>query len=118
MSATMLSHVGRRFRLPLATDSLDGAITLNTIYFIHELNVAFAELARVTKRSGRVVIGLGDPDAMAGSPMSAHNFRLRSVPEVINLLQDAGLTVEEERRVGEGERAFRLLVAKPSQSPL
>ncbi|MEO6324925.1 MAG: methyltransferase domain-containing protein [Thermoanaerobaculia bacterium] len=133
MSATMLRHASRRFRrdvaagrlrlhaatmteLPLATDSLDGAITLNTIYFIHELNVAFAELARVTKRSGQVVIGLGDPDAMAGSPLTVHNFRLRSVPEVIDLLQNAGLTVEEQRRVGGGKRAFHLLVAKPSQS--
>jgi len=133
MSATMLSHAARRFRrdvatgrlrlhaasmteLPLATDSLDGAITLNTIYFIPELDLAFAELARVTKRSGRVVIGLGDPDAMARSPLTAHNFRLRPVPEVIDLLQNAGLTVEERRRVGKGDRVFHLLVAKPSQS--
>jgi arsenite methyltransferase len=133
MSATMLSHAARRFRrdiargrlglhaasmteLPLATDSLDGAITLNTIYFIPELDLAFAELARVTKRSGRVVIGLGDPGAMARSPLTQHNFRLRPVPEVIDLLQNAGLTVENQRRVGEGDRVFHLLVATPSQS--
>jgi hypothetical protein len=58
----------------------DGAITLNTIYFIPELDLAFAELARVTKSSGRVVIGLGDPDAMAGTPLTQHNFRLRPLP--------------------------------------
>ena len=133
VSATMLSHAARRFRrdiasgrlrlhaasmteLPLATDSIDGAITLNTIYFISELDLAFAELARVTKRSGRVVIGLGDPDAMAGTQLAQHNFRLRPVPEVIDLLRSAGLTVEDQRRLGQGERAFHLLVAKSSQS--
>jgi len=133
VSATMLSHAARRFRrdiasgrlrlhaasmteLPLATDSMDGAITLNTIYFISELDLAFAELARVTKRSGRVVIGLGDPDAMAGTQLAPHNFRLRPVPEVIDLLRSAGLTVEDQRRLGQGERAFHLLVAKSSQS--
>ena len=132
VSATMVSQAARRFRrdiatgrlrlhaasmteLPLATDSLDGAITLNTIYFIPELDLAFAELARVTKRSGRVVIGLGDPDAMARTPLTQHNFRLRPVPEVIDLLQSAGLTVEDQRRLGQGDRAFHLLVARTSQ---
>ena len=133
VSATMLSHAARRFRrdvatgrlalhaasmthLPLATDSLDGAITLNTIYFIRDLDLAFVELARVIKSSGRVVIGLGDPDAMAGTPLTQHNFRLRPVPEVIDLLRSAGLTVEEQRRVGKGDRIFHLLVATSSQS--
>jgi len=94
VSATMLRHAARRFRrdvatgrlalhaasmthLPLATDSLDGAISLNTIYFIRDLDLAFVELARVIKCSGRVVIGLGDPDAMTGTPLTQHNFRLR-----------------------------------------
>jgi SAM-dependent methyltransferase len=133
VSATMLSRAARRFRhdlatgklrlhaasmteVPLDTNSLDGAITLNTIYFIPELDLAFAELARVTKGSGRVVIGLDDPDAMARSPLTAHNFRLRSVHEIIELLKNAGLTVEEQRRIGEGDRLFHLLIAKPSQS--
>ena len=135
ISGAMLSHAAHRFRrdvasgrlrlhaasmtqLPLADDSLDGAITLNTIYFIPELDLAFAELARVTKRSGRVVIGIGDPDAMARSPLAAHNFRLRPLREVIDLLQNAGLTVEEQRRVGNGDRVVHLLVAKPRQSAI
>jgi arsenite methyltransferase len=96
----------------------DGAITLNTIYFIPELDLAFAELARVTKSSGRVVIGLGDPDAMAGTPLTQHNFRLRPLPEVIDLLKVAGLTLEHHRRLGQGARAFHLLVTKPSELPV
>lgn len=133
LSVTMLSRAARRFRrdiasgrlglhtaslteLPLATDSLDGAITVNTIYFIPELDRAFAELARVTKSSGRVVIGLGDPDDMAGTPVTQHGFRLRPVTEVIDLLRGAGLTVEDHRRLGQGNDAFHLLVARPSQS--
>jgi hypothetical protein len=53
---------------------------------------------------------------MARSPLTAHHFRLRPLPEVIDLLRIAGLIVEEQRRVGNGDRVFHLLVAKPSQS--
>ena len=135
VSATMLSRAAHRFRrdiasgrlrlhdasmteLPLATDSLNGAITLNTIYFISELDRAFAELARVTRSSGRVVIGFGDPDDMAGTPLTQHNFRLRPLPELIDLLHGVGLTVEDHHRLGQGGRAFHLLVAKPSELPV
>lgn len=42
-------------------DSLDGAITVNTVYFLDELDRAVAGMAQVTRSSGRIVIGLGDP---------------------------------------------------------
>lgn len=128
LSQTMLAQAARRFRreiddgrlhlhgtsmteLPLADDSLDGVITINTIYFVPELESAFTELARVLKSSGRVVIGLGDPTAMAKMPYTAQGFILRPVPEVIDALRAAGLTVEANRRVGDGNDAGHLLVA-------
>lgn len=90
---------------------------LNTIYFISELDCAFTELARVVKKSGRAIVGVGDPNAMAKMPVTAHGLRLRPIPEVIDALRVAGLTVVEDRRVGEDEEAFHLLVAKLTSPP-
>ncbi len=133
LSQTMLSSAARRFRreieagrlhlhaasmtqLPLDDDSLDGALTVNTIYFVAELDRALSELARVVKRSGRVVIGIGDPDAMEKMPFGAHGFTIRPVAEVVDALASAGLTVQDDRRVGAGDDAAHLLIAAPTGS--
>jgi len=130
-SATMLAAAARRFRreislgqlalhqalierLPLATASLDGAILLNTLYFITDLAGALNECARVIKPGGRLVIGLGDPDAMAREPLTAHGFQVRPISEVTSALHDAGLEVHQHRRLVGGEDAYHLLVAKAS----
>lgn len=78
VSATMLASATRRFRhhicvgrlhlhrasmtdLPLPEDSVDGLLTVNTIYFVDDLDEAFGEFARVLRSSGRLVVGLADP---------------------------------------------------------
>jgi arsenite methyltransferase len=68
--------------LPLDDDSVETLITLNTVYFISELDAAFAELARVLRPGGRAVIGIGDPDVMARLPFTAHGFIIRSIGEI------------------------------------
>jgi arsenite methyltransferase len=127
VSETMLSGAARRYRrdiaagrlalhsgsltdLPFADNALDGVLTVNTIYFVTELDRAFTELARVVQSSGRIVIGLADPDAMAKLPFTQHGFHLRPVPEVIDTLRGAGLTVEH-RRISGDDRAPHLLIA-------
>ncbi len=129
-SETMLSRAERRFRhetgdgrlhlragsltrLPLADDSLDGAITINTIYFLPELDAAFSELARTVKPSGRAVVGMGDPEWMAKLPFTEHGFNIRPVAEVVAALESAGLALEEHHRVGDGDAAGHLLVVAP-----
>lgn len=137
VSTTMLTGAARRFRqeieagrlvlhrgpieqLPLPSASVDEAITLNTFYFITDLTGALGECARVLKPGGRLVVGLGDPDAMARLPFTAHGFHLRPVAEVAEKLRDASLEVGEHRRVGTGRTAYHLLVATgpPSRDPL
>jgi ubiquinone/menaquinone biosynthesis C-methylase UbiE len=130
ISDTMLSRATRRYRrdiavgrltlhpgsltqLPFADGALNGVLTVNTIYFVTELDRAVAELARVVERSGRIVIGVADPEVMARMPFTGYGFRLRPVPEVIDTLRGAGLTVEH-RRVSQGEDAPHLLVATPT----
>lgn len=110
-------HEGSMTQLPLADAVLDAAITANTIYFIAELDRAFAEVARVLKDTGRVTVGMADPSAMARLPFTAYGFRLRPAAEVEGALRDAGLAVEDHRRVGDCDHAYHLFVATPIRSP-
>lgn len=133
LSETMLAGATRRFaaqvcaghlelhqasveHLPLPDATLDGAITVNTIYFSPDLTPAFAELRRVLRPNGRLVVGLGDPQAMAAMPFT-RGFHLRPVTEVVHALSSAGLAVVEHRRVGDGDEAAHLLIASPEQVP-
>lgn len=102
--------------LPFAASSLDGIITVNTLYFVDELEPAFREFARTLRSSGRAVIGIGDPDAMAKMSFTAHGFRLRSIAEIEAALLGAGLTLSERRRAGKSRIPAHLLVATPTQS--
>lgn len=83
--------------LPLADDSLDAAITVNTLYFVPDLDAVCAELARVIRPGGRVVIGIGDPDTMAKLPFTPYGFTLRPVADVVAALAKSGCTVTQEQ---------------------
>jgi arsenite methyltransferase len=83
--------------LPLDDASIDAVITLNTVYFISELDTACAELARVLRPGGRAVVGIGDPDVMRRAPFTPYGFTLRPVAEIVAALEQSGLTVEHHR---------------------
>jgi SAM-dependent methyltransferase len=88
---------GSLTRLRLDDNSVDALITLNTVYFISELDAACAELARVLRPGGRAVIGIGDPDVMARLPFTPHGFTIRPVGEIAAVLENSGLEVEQRR---------------------
>jgi ubiquinone/menaquinone biosynthesis C-methylase UbiE len=83
--------------LGLDDGSVDALITVNTVYFISELDAACGELARVLRPGGCAVIGIGDPDVMARLPFTSHGFTIRSVAEIAAALQNSGLQVEQRR---------------------
>jgi len=101
---------GSLTELPLEDASLDGAITVNTIYFIEDLGAALRELARTLRPAGRAVLGLGDPDAMANMAFTAHGPRLRSIADLEASIAEAGLVLVDHLRVGEGHVPSHLLV--------
>lgn len=127
ISSAMLSGARRRYRrhgkggrlvlhqagledLPLPDDAFDSAMTLNTLYFVGHLDRAFDELSRVLRPGGHLVLGLGDPVAMARMPFTAHGFRLRPVQDVVATAMQAGFFPQEQRRVGDGDDLSHLLV--------
>ena len=102
---------GSLTKLPLADDSLDGAITVNTVYFVEDLDLALAEMIRVLAPGGRFVLGIGNPDAMAASPVTAHGFRIRSLDVVEAALANAGLTITGRTEIPRRDFSFHLLSA-------
>lgn len=129
VSDTMVARARRRFRRQLAageltvqqgslTDlgvpeaSLDGVITINTIYFVADLPAACTEVARVLRPGRRVAIGIGDPDHMTTLPFTAYGFRVRPLVEVEQALADAGLRLLDRRRGPGGGAAYHCLVAE------
>ena len=109
-------HAAPLTDLPLRVTALDGAITINTIYFIADQHRAFSELARVLQGSGHAVIGVADPECMSGLPTTPHRFRLRPAAEVMDAATRAGLHVDEDRRIGPDPHPYHLLVVGPAPS--
>jgi ubiquinone/menaquinone biosynthesis C-methylase UbiE len=105
----MRLQLGLLTELPFEGGSVDGAITVNTIYFIAELDRVFEELARVVTSTGRVVVGIGDPKNMASMPMTVYGYRLRPVDDVVAEAKSAGLVLQDHRRAGEGDDAAHVL---------
>ncbi|HEX2285856.1 MAG TPA: methyltransferase domain-containing protein [Mycobacterium sp.] len=91
-----LEH-GSLTKLPLDDASLDAVITLNTVYFVSDLDPACAELARVVRPGGRAVVGIGDPEAMKRAPVTEYGFTLRPVAEIAAALTNSGFQVDHHR---------------------
>jgi arsenite methyltransferase len=96
-SGRLRLSTGSLTALPLDEDSVDALITVNTVYFIAELDAACREFARVLRPGGRAVVGIGDPDVMARLPFTNHGFTTRPVGEIAAALQNSGLQVEQRR---------------------
>lgn len=109
----LVLHEAPMGQLPLADGSLDGIITVNTIYFVADLRQSFTELARALSPTGRLVVGLADPGTMARMPVTKAGFRLRPVAEVEAALAHAGLSVVDHDQLTRGDATFHLLVAAP-----
>jgi arsenite methyltransferase len=126
LSPSMVSRAAARFKndarlrvfegsiteLPLGDAGVDGLGCVNTVYFVADLDRAFAEVARVLTPGGRFALGIGDPDLMRKMPVTRHGFRIRPVDEVLAALSAAGLTVKDHRKVGSTERFFHLILAR------
>lgn len=104
-------QAGSLTELPLADDSLGGAITVNTVYFVDDLDRALAEVTRVLVPGGRFVLGIGEPEAMAAQPFTAHGFRIRSVDVVEAAFANAGLKITGRTEVPRRDFSFLLLSA-------
>ena len=74
--------------LPLADDSVDRILTVNTIYFWPDLPKALAELRRVLAPDGKLVIAIRDGTVM--NQIDTSIFTLRKPEEIARALADSG----------------------------
>jgi arsenite methyltransferase len=109
-SGTLSIHEGSMLDLPLANDSVDAVITVNTVYFLDDVGQAVAEIVRVLRPGGRLIVALGDPDMMAKMPVTAHGFRLRPPEEILAAMAAYGLVDTRTERVSEAPDAGHLLI--------
>jgi SAM-dependent methyltransferase len=90
-------HFGKIESLPLRDATFDKAISVHTMYFWQSLRSGSAELARVLKPGGRVVLGFLPKSRMDRMSMPADIFTPREPDDVIAALQDAGFGDTEVR---------------------
>jgi arsenite methyltransferase len=121
-SAEMVAYCARRFAapivggaidlvqaevesLPFPSGSFDKACTANTIYFWAAPERAAAELFRVLKPGGRLVVGYSPRSAIIDLPTTRYGFTVYDQEDVEQLLRAAGFasieTLESGGRHGE-----------------
>ncbi len=81
--------------LPLEADSFTKAFTVNTLYFWPEPPQILAQLRRVLKPGGKLVIGIRPRTVMENLPFVQYGFRTYTADEVEKLLQANGFAQTE-----------------------
>lgn len=119
-SGRLRLHEATMATLPFDGGHLDGWISLNTIYFMSDLDQAFRELARVLGPAGRGVLGVADPEWLATQPVAKHGFTVRPIDDVVTALTAAGLDVETRTVTASvetgGGAPYNLLLCRPATS--
>ncbi|HEY5722487.1 MAG TPA: class I SAM-dependent methyltransferase [Allosphingosinicella sp.] len=74
----------------LADGSVDCAISVNSLYFWPDIEAALAELARVVRPGGRLIICFEPPEELRKWPGHRFGFRLLEIGEARALMEAAG----------------------------
>ena len=77
-------------RLPLSDAAFDKAVSVNSLYFWPDMAAAFAELARILRPGGRLVLCFEPPEELRKWPGHVHGFRACSVDQLVALASAAG----------------------------
>jgi arsenite methyltransferase len=85
-------RVGTVEALPFEDGSFDKVCTVNTVYFWTSLQQGFAEIRRVLKSGGRVVVGFLPKERMDRMDMPTDIFTTRSPDSVIAALGETGFS--------------------------
>jgi ubiquinone/menaquinone biosynthesis C-methylase UbiE len=86
---------GDAANLPFGAQAFDRIFTVNTIYFWEDAARVLAELGRVLKKDGRLVIGARPEDTMKEYPFVKYGFTLYSEKSVSTLLEKNGFAVKQ-----------------------
>ncbi len=83
-------------QIPFANASFDTVFTINTIYFWEQPQQLLAEIARVLKPGGKLLLTFAQAAFMQQLPFVQYGFTLYDTEKVIALLKDIDLEIEKE----------------------
>jgi arsenite methyltransferase len=92
-------HLADVAAMPFQDASVDGLLSVNTIYFWPDPGAALREIRRVLRPGGRVVLGVRRKAFLLLSPVTWFGFRLYSVRQLEQLMRAAGFAVEVREKV-------------------
>jgi SAM-dependent methyltransferase len=81
---------GDGITIPFPDDTADAAITAHTIYFMPDPAATIADIARVLRPGGTLVIACRTSDDEAPAWIDPHVYRIRSADEITGMLRAAG----------------------------
>lgn len=90
----------------------DGVVTTNTIYFWAHPEVALAQIFRVLKYGGRLVIGFRTEETMQKMPFVQQGFTLYTPERVRHLLKEAGFEQIRIEQNSDDQLGYVLAVAE------
>ena len=80
--------------LPFENESFDKVMSVNTLYFWENPEAFLAEIRRILKPEGRIVIGIRPKRTMEKYPFVKYGFNMFSKDDIVNLLSDNFFKVE------------------------
>jgi SAM-dependent methyltransferase len=96
-------HLASAEALPFVDGAFDKVASLNSLYFWADPKAPLAELARVVRPGGRLLIGFEPAAELRRYPGHVYGFRLFEVAEVRALMEGAGFA-ETSERWGKGRK--------------
>lgn len=108
-------RTGDAAALPWDDGMFDGAFTVHTIYFWSDPRPPLAELRRVIRPGGRVVLGMRERSDAAVAQFPPPTYRLYSSDEVEALLASAGF-VDANVHVAISNPDLRIVIARAGET--
>ena len=115
-----LKH-GDGVTVPFPDDTVDAAVTAHTIYFMPDPAATIADIARVLKPGGTLVIACRTTEDDTADWMDPDVYRIRSTDEITAMLTAAGFQQIEHEQGPDSHHPVHLFTARlrghPSTSP-
>ncbi|KZS85825.1 methyltransferase domain-containing protein [Mycobacterium persicum] len=90
---------GNGITLPLPTSCVDAVVGVHTVYFWSQPDTTLAEIARVLRPRGRVVLAFRDGDSAAPRRFDLGVYRLYRANDLARMLRQVGFTDIETRQL-------------------
>jgi arsenite methyltransferase len=102
-------------RLPLDDGTFDGVVTINTVYFWSDPKKGLAEISRVLRPGGRLVLGIRPSESLRRMAFTRHGFTIYEPGQLEEMLNLAGFTGVRSEAHEDGRLGYVCVIAsKPA----